>query len=151
MKFFSLLLVLCILTLVGQVSYAQEKKAPAVESEKGSLSLNTAENQVLDDFLQRSNALGAAGKELQKELESALSDCVEARTQKDKLAAVNRLVVTLMNANKDKQKEADLNKELQDWLKAVRNRLKCEDCLLDVDKRQLQHPVKKEQTESKKD
>ena len=146
MKLLNSILFACVLAFSASWVPAQEKKDSAAEP----LALNVSEKQVLDNFIQRSNVLSVAAKEVRKEFEEALKECLEARTQKEKLAGVDRLIVAAVNADKDKQKEEGLNKEVEDWLKAVRNRLKCEDCLLDVDKQQLRRPEEK-QTESKKD
>jgi len=123
----------------------QTPKTVAVPS--GELKLNDAENKALDGFNAQLQELDKVNKSQSKELNTALENQKSSAADGPKAVtdAAYRTIIAYSLLIDNGKKTDDLIKEFQTWLTAVRNRLKCDDCVLDADARSLKNPVKADQ------
>lgn len=127
---------------LGVSTSAQVQDKKAVDP----LALNEAENKALDGFVGQSQELAGQEKKLQEAIGKAAEELrivVKEVGASDKAiaGAAARFILLLDQNDVIRQKQGELNKEVNTWLTAVKNRLKCEECQLDLDGRKLTKKV----------
>lgn len=133
---FTLLLLLTLFSL--NTIFAYQEPAKNTEGAKvKNYSLDEEEKKTLEAFTKESLQVQTAANQSREELDAAIKQLSDTRTEKEVLSAAFRLKDALRLSSIDNQKLQDLGKRITSWLEGIQKKSGCLKCKLDLEKKIL--------------